>query len=90
MPLQKHDYVNVKVVFFLKTATVFSKHVTREGRIRSFKHYYCKQHVRTSILMIDLKLLYDGKVFDAMQCIPLQNHNGMSHMYDTSELFPKI
>jgi hypothetical protein len=56
-------------MFSPKTTAVFSKHVSREGKSEFLKPYYCKQHVRTSISMIYLKLLNDGKILAAVQSI---------------------
>jgi len=43
--------------------------VSREGKSELLKPYYCKQHVRTSISVIYLKLLNDGKVLAAVHSI---------------------
>ena len=43
--------------------------MSREGKNEFLKHYYCKQHVRTSISVIYLKLLNDGKVLAAVHSI---------------------
>jgi len=43
--------------------------VSREGKSEFLKPYYCKQHMRTSISVIYLKLLNYGKVLAAVLSI---------------------